>query len=328
MRFDIIPFHDNYGINKQGLVINFSTEKILDPIIIDGHKCVYIDKIPYKIMELLIKTYITLYDDYEWQYFNSNPENTTLQNAWVIIKNIHYNDDNSLTIGNHLYLSIPMYPKYYISKNGTVFSSKNGIFMKKKYDVGYPSLSFPIENRKSKIYKIHRLVYCVWNHIPYNSVEVVHHKDSRKYNSNYENLADASMFTNTRYAILDGQKPVQFSIPEIEIMCQMYNSGRSYREISEYLFHNESKYSEIRNMIYRIKCGMAYIDLKEKYDLNKDDIPSKYKLNEDQVHQICSKLENHQSCNSIAKEFEVSVNTIFMIRDRKRWKNISCNYKF
>lgn len=81
-------------------------------------------------------------------------------------------------------------------------------------------------------------------------------------------------------------------------------------------------------MIYRIKIGMAYIDLREKYNLTPDDIPSKKKLTDDQVHQICKKLEAGQSCNSIGKEFGVTANSIFMIRDRKRWKEISKDYNF
>lgn len=328
MKFDIIPFHDNYGINKQGYVINFVTDKVLDYIWINDHKCVYIDKIPYKIMDLLLNTYITLYDDFDWDYYDKDHNNTTLSNIWINIKDIHYTNEGSIIINNHLYLPIPAYSKYYISSNGTVFSSKNAIFMKKKYDVGYPAVSFPIENRKSKIYKIHRLVYCTWNHIPYNSVEVVHHKDSRKYNSDYSNLADATMFTNTRYAILDGQKPVQFSISEIEEMCKLYTQKYAYRDISCILFGNDSKYSEVRNMIYRIKRKTAYKDLADKYNLSEESIPSKSKLTEAQVHQICKKLELSQSCNSIAKEFDVSPNTIFKIRDRERWKDISKEYNF
>lgn len=328
MKYDIIPFHDNYGINKNGEVINFSTNKILNSIIMNNEKYVYIDKIPYRVMELLVKTYITLYDDFNWDYFDKNPNNVCLNNVWITIKNIHKKSDTILIIDNHEYMSIPEYPKYYISNNGTVFSTKKCIFMKKKYDVGYPCISFPIENRKSKIYKIHRLVFCTWSNISSNNVEVVHHKDNRKYNSNLENLENSTMFDNTRYAILDGQKTVKFSLSDIECMCKLYNDGVSYREISNIIFNSDKFYSEIRNMIYRIKLGMAYKDLKEKYNLSDDDIPSKKKLNSNQVHQICRKLELGQSCNSISKEFNTSPNTIYMIRDRKRWKSISQHYSF
>lgn len=328
MKYDIIPFHNNYGINKKGVVINFATNTELSPIMINNHKCVYIDKIPYKIMELLIKTYITLYDNFIWDYYDMNHNNCTLDNVWIKIPKITVNIDMSLEIYDNQYLEIKDHPGYYISNNGTVFSSKSGIFMKKKYDVGYPVISFPKANRLSDIFKIHRLVYCTWNNLDYKSVEVVHHKDSNKYNSWLWNLDSATMFTNTRYAILDGQKPVQFSFSEIEQMCILYKEKYSFREISEKLFGTDDKYSDIRNMIYRIKRGMAYKDLMEKYELNKEEIPSKNVLSESDVHNICKMIERNKSCNSIAKLYGVTSSTILNIKNHKRWTKISSQYNF
>ena len=328
MHFDIIPFHDEYKISRSGIVIDLNNNE-LQVSYINGHKCVYLNGIPYRIMELLTKTYITLYDDVVLDYYDKDPENATLNNVYIKINCAHYIDDKTLMLDNHRYLQIQGYPNYFISDNGTVFSVKQAKYCKKHYHVEYPAISLLNKNKKKTITcNIHRLVYCTWHHTPYEDVPVVHHKDSKRYNSNLWNLEKSDMFMNTRYAILDGQKPVQFKLSEIEQMCILYKDGMTYRDISTKLFGNDSKYSEIRNMIYRIKIGMAYIDLREKYNFTPDDIPSKKKLTDDQVHQICKKLELHQSCNSIAKEFHVTPNTIFMIRDRKRWKDISKNYNF
>ena len=138
-------------------------------------------------MELLIKTYITLYDNFIWDYYDMDYNNCTLDNVWIKIPRITVNLDMSLEIYGNQYLEIRDHPGYYISNNGTVFSSKSGIFMKKKYDVGYPAISFPKANRLSDVFKIHRLVAIYFLDNVKNRL-AVDHIDTNRRNNNYTNL--------------------------------------------------------------------------------------------------------------------------------------------
>lgn len=53
-----------------------------------------------------------------------------------------------------------------------------------------------------------------------------------------------------------------------------------------------------------------------------------HKLTNNKVHEICKKLENHQTLQSIADQYGVTKGTIAHIKQRRSWIHISCNYTF
>jgi hypothetical protein len=144
----------------------------------------------------------------------------------------------------------------------------------------------------------------------------------------FDRIVQSSYYGDTSHAIIDGKKPTQFTIDEVDTMCELYLKGLSFREISVEMFGHDKKFKDIRSMIYRLKLRQSYIDIAEKYSLSADDIPSKNKLSEDEVRGICELIDNGNSLNSIALKYNVTWPTIRAIQAGVRWKHISKEYNF
>ena len=325
MKFVTIPFLEDYKISKHGIIID-NNNTVVKSSYHGDNSYVTLNGKGYSVMELLRLTFISLHP-IPWEYRYGKGKRIDLGNFYPILK-ITPIDDTYIKINTSIYKRINEYPDYYISNDGTVYSSKSNTLMAKKYDCEYPVINFSLPNRKNKIEKIHRLVFCTWNDIPLSAVEVVHHRDNRRYNSAIYNLENSTHFLNTRYAILEGRKPTQFTIDEIENFCKLYLDGLSFRDISIEIFGNDSKFKEIRSMIYRLKLRQSYIDIAEKYNLSADDIPSKCKLTDSEVAEICQLIDSGNSLNSIAKKYNVTWPTIRAIQSGARWKHISKKYDF
>ena len=302
MKFSTIPFLENYKISKHGIIID-EYGNIVESSYYGDNSYVTLNGKGYSVMELLRLTFISLHP-IPWEYRYGKGRRNDLGNFYPILK------------------------IDYISNDGTVYSSKTNTLMLKKYDCDYPVINFSLPNHRTKIEKIHRLVFCTWNNIPLSSVEVVHHRDSRRYNSAIYNLENSTHFLNTRYAIIEGKKPTQFTIEQVEEFCKLYLCGLSFRDISTKIFGNDTKFKEIRSMIYRLKLRQSYIDIAEKYNLSADDIPSKCKLTDTEVEEICQLIDDGNSLNSIANRYDVTWPTIRAIQTGARWKHISKKYNF
>lgn len=321
MVFNTIPFMDNYKISKNGIICNDSgviikpTSNDTSIIILDGKS--------FSIIELLRLTFISFHP-IKYEY---SADKHSICDVKFIIPQLKINkiNDMYLNINECLYKQIREYPGYYISNDGTVYSSKTNILMLKKYNIDYPVVAFSIENRKSKIEKIHRLVYSTWADIDLKDLEVVHHRDNRKYNSAFYNLERSTVFHNTRYAILDGKKYSRYTLNQIDLFCQLYLDGYSFRDISSCIFGNDGEYSNIRSIIYRMKIGSAYSDIANKYNLSSINIPNKNKLADNDVICIRKLIKCGESINSIAKKYNVSWPTINSIKTGKHWKNVQNN---
>lgn len=94
-------------------------------------------------------------------------------------------------------------PKYYIYKDGRIWSGKRNIFLATTLDhMGYPVVQLSIESKK-KIIKIHRLIATAFISNPLNREEV-NHKNGIKTDFTTENLEWCTRGENMKHAYDNG----------------------------------------------------------------------------------------------------------------------------
>lgn len=95
---------------------------------------------------------------------------------------------------------IPNYNKYYITKNGEIYSTITNCWMKCFKDKdGYKRVALVNNNGKRTKEHVHRLVAIT--HLPNpNNLKIVHHKDENKQNNNLNNLEWVTVQQNTIYS--------------------------------------------------------------------------------------------------------------------------------
>ena len=104
--------------------------------------------------------------------------------------------------------AIKQYPKYFVTEEGLVFSSKTNKFLKFSYDQqGYQRVGLYVGNYKSKIIKVHRLVAETFiDNIE--SKKDVNHIDGNKANNNISNLEWCTRSENIKHAFKNGLKTI------------------------------------------------------------------------------------------------------------------------
>ena len=120
MKFVTIPFLDNYKISKQGIIIDSAGNQVNSSYYGDNSH-VTLNGRGYSIMELLRLTFISLHPII-WEYRYNKSDRNDLGNFYPIL-NIVNIDDKYIKINNCIYKRIPEYPDYYISNDGTIYSS-------------------------------------------------------------------------------------------------------------------------------------------------------------------------------------------------------------
>ena len=121
------------------------------------------------------------------------------------------------------------YSKYKINKNGIIINEKN-IILKTSLIYGYKHLSLIGDNKKRKLWKVHRLVAITFIDNS-NNYEMVNHIDRNKLNNNIENLEWVNHKQNITHAC--GKKINQIDIKTNKIIKTHDSVCDAYRELNK-----------------------------------------------------------------------------------------------
>lgn len=134
------------------------------------------------------------------------------------------------------------------------------------------------------------------------------------------NLSWCTHAENVRFAYMNGQcsyadtgKPRYLSLTneQLEKICTMIRDGYNYNQIAK-------EVGVIYQVPYRIHKGEIYKDWRDKYDLQHVPIPQeRVKLSDDILSDICMRLLARESCESIAKRYNLHPTSISAIRTGK-----------
>jgi hypothetical protein len=112
-----------------------------------------------------------------------------------------------------MFMTIPQYPKYEISKKGEVRNISTKKILKQKFSKPYFSIGLYSDDKKIHFHNIHRLVALAWLDTPSNYKELqVAHNDGNSENNHFENLAWKTPKENTH----DKYKHNSFNSPHGE----------------------------------------------------------------------------------------------------------------
>ena len=132
--------------------------------------------------------------------------------------------------------------KYYVNRNGEVYSSINGIIKKKKATLH--SRGYMYVRTAKKNYQLHRIVACAFIE-RIEGKDFVNHKDGNKQNNDVSNLEWVTHKENIEHAIRTG--------------------------LTNLMIKNEGclKYTneQCKDVISMVKSGMKYISAGEKYGM-------------------------------------------------------------
>lgn len=325
MKFDIIPYHDNYRINKNGNIVD-SNGCTIKPFKKKNELYVNIDKIDILVSELVVLTFYGMMNA-SIGFKDGNHLNVTRENVYYIIETITKSTD-CIFINNEEFRKIPGYSRYYMNEWGVIYSEYSRRIISHKYnEYPYPIIQLTSDENCIKQKRVHRLVYITWVG-PLDDEEVINHKDERMYHTHFSNLEKCDMLYNTRYSIKSGRKYVPFTLEVVDEILRLHSIGKSDRQIIESLKLDKKMQNTIRSLIYRSKKGEVYQDIISKYSISKD-IKSRPKSDLDTIRKICQLLqENTYSMNEISRICNVSDSTVARIKHRERWKDISKDYSF
>lgn len=327
MKYDLIPFHEDYLINKKGQIItNQELTTVIKQYPSKKGPYVLLNEEKYLVIDLMVKTF---YGNFIGKigFKDKDKTNVSRDNIICQIESFDIIDEKNILINGVLYKQIPGYSRYYITNDGVIYSSISNIIMSHKYNDGheYSCLAL-INDCGTQIHlRVHRLVWSAWVG-PLSEEDIINHKDERKYNNDLSNLEVGDTLYNTRYSILSGKKHVPFDYETVDKIIQLSSEGKYIRDIINILNLPKDSYKKIQSMIYRVKMDTAYSDLREKYNLGE---PSKRpEIDIETVHRICEKLSQGVKASVISRMFNVAYTTVERIKHRRRWKEISQSYVF
>lgn len=225
---------------------------------------------------------------------------------------------------------VKSYPWLWVSENLDIVSKARTnprVLTQGRDKDGYRTVS---TRYKGKAYylRVHRLIAEVYIPNPENR-PFVNHKDGLKHNNNVINLEWVTAKENTIHAYKNGLIKINFGEDAsnsvyresvIREICIKLQEGLSNKEVC-------SLFPEVHpNLVKDVRAGRSWATVSKDYTFRK--FSGRCGLDSQTVTYICTMLECGERVASIAKRSGVSESSVYHIKRRNSYKNISKNFNF
>lgn len=238
-----------------------------------------------------------------------------------------------LKINGEDFYKIPGYKYYFVSKGAIFYSDFYNKFLHKKISKYpyYTKISLVNEDGIRNTLAVHRIVFMMFaSEIPDKEFEV-NHIDGRQWNNESYNLEATSTLENVRHSIFITKNRDHLWNPmEIHQICKLLQSNGVILDIYESnpWISNKISYSGFKILCHMLIHHTKYwVDISSQYDFSKWSAANKL-YSDDQVHEICKRLEEHQTPKKISDELNIPLKYISSIKQRSARTNISKHYHF
>lgn len=216
----------------------------------------------------------------------------------------------------------PIYTRYKISTCGKVYDTLKERFLKSRVnDNGYVLVSLYLGYKKTKSYRVHRLVAETFlKDSKYYGLDV-NHKDGNKQNNNLDNLEWCTRSYNIIHAKDNGLNTSRgethvdsiYSEEQIREVCKLLEDGLDNTTIEA-----ETKVS--KQNITNIRTGSTWKHISSEYNIN---YKSFNKLTKEQVLEVYMKaISGNYTIKSLAEDYNVHRETISRIKSKKVHKRL------
>lgn len=208
---------------------------------------------------------------------------------------ININGINYVEIDNNAALNVKE-KSYYINIFGDIFSKISNKFIRPTYNGEYYVVNLKLNDGRSNVFYLHRLIMITFNYIPnYNSLQV-NHIDANKINCSITNMEWTTLQGNNLHAKLNGLLCEGEDCPwsvltekDVIEICEMLQNN-SYSTISEIA----RKYNCSITTIGDIARGITWKSVSSKFNI---DYNIRDRFTEEQVHTICSIFATNKDKN-------------------------------
>lgn len=319
-------FNKRYAITSSGIIKNMKTDKIL-PRYIDGSRLyVLIDKSMYYIDQLVWNFFIGELIG-KIKYKDDNIFNLNAYNLYTDCEIITVSQ-KEIYINGIEFLQIPGMSKYYISRNGTVYTTTKNTFVNRNTnDKDYYTVTLVDDNNFRSPRKVHRLVYMTYIG-SLDSKDIVNHKDGNRQNPNVTNLDVMTQRGNVQRGVVAGSEFEEYKIP-IEIIAGNYNlfidNKVSIDDIIEKLNLPKNKnasYSQVEYIRNILQKNISYKNFPEDfYRIEKMNTLTKsgQKITLEDANNMRRLHQNGASLQEISDKYFITKTLVCDIVNNKKW---------
>lgn len=243
-----------------------------------------------------------------------------------------------------------VYPYYYVSNTGKIFSEQFGYLLKFDYvGKGYLKVTLQFYDGPKDLL-VHRIVMLCFEPIPNSHLYTVNHKDGNHENNFYSNLEWATYTEQMEHASSNNLLNKEgYTEEEIRAICSLLELTPNQDEVIEKIYGNIKRnnypyYIRIKHLVNRIQKGDSWVNISSEYNILPKAMTNPNQiLSEDQIHQVCRILEIYGRNYPTRKIFEMIgidignqyspnytkyMSTMVNIRNRKTFHHITSKYNF